>query len=116
MWEIISATFLCLFAIFGFVAFVKTLIFKIYKPQKENALLIINYNDECEDIEYTLRSWQKRIQWMGKAAPDRIIIVDNGLSAEQNEIFRRLCAESEVFKIYTPGELKKVMENDYIKM
>ena len=36
MWEIIAAAGLCAFAIFGFVAFLKILIFKIYKPENEN--------------------------------------------------------------------------------
>ena len=116
MWEIISATIICLFAIFGFVAFVKTLIFKIYKPKNVNAKLILNYSSECEDIEYTLRSWLKRTEWMGKTAPDSIIVIDSGLSTEQKEICSRLCSENEIFKIYTKAELKKALENDYIIM
>ncbi len=109
MWEIISAAILCLFSVFGFVAFVKALIFKIYKPKNENAYLILNI-EECEDIEYTLRSWIKRAEWMGKVAPDKIIMVDKNLSDEQKRIFRYFCRESDILRILTPQELYELLE------
>lgn len=108
MWEIISAAVLCLFALMGFVALVKYLIFKIYKPKNEDAYIVLNHQENCEDIEYTLRSWAARVRWLGNAAPDSIIIVDNGLNKEQREICRLICNESEIFKICTPIELYKI--------
>lgn len=116
MWEIISATIMCLFAIFGFVAFIKTMIFKIYKPKNENSYLILNYKGNAEDIEYTLRSWEARIKWFGKTAPNRIFIVDNGLKQEEKEICRLFCKESCLFKLCTVEELYEILENDYIKL
>ncbi|MBQ7385890.1 MAG: hypothetical protein IJW04_05205 [Ruminococcus sp.] len=110
MWEIISAALVCLLAIFGLVAFIKALIFKIYKPENENAHLIIKFNEESEDVEYTLRSWIKRAEWMGKAAPDRIIIVNHNLSDEQKRICRYFCRESDIFRILTPSELYELLE------
>lgn len=108
MWEIIAAATLCLFAIIGFVAFVKALIFKIYKPKNKNAYIVLDAQKSNEDIEYTLRSWAARIKWLGAAAPDSVIIVDNGLNKESREICRLICRESELFKICTPIELYKI--------
>ncbi len=110
MWEIISATLICLFAVFGFVAFLKALIFKIYKPENENAYLILNRLEECDDLEYTLRSWIKRAEWLGKSAPDRIIIVNKNLNEEQKRICRYFCRESNIFRIMTLEELYETLE------
>lgn len=110
MWEIISATLVCLFTIFGLVAFLKALIFKIYKPESENSYLIIKFNEESQDIEYTLRSWIKRAEWMGKAAPNRIIIVNHNLSDEQKRICRYFCRESDIFLILKPEELYETLK------
>lgn len=110
MWEIISATLLCLFAIFGFVAFLKALIFKIYKPENKNAYLILNNLQKNEDLEYTLRSWIKRTEWWGKSAPDKIIIVDNNLNDEQKKICRYFCRESNIFRILTIDEVYEILK------
>lgn len=107
MWEIIAAATLCMFAIIGFVASVKALIFKIFKPKYENTYILINIHEDTEDLEYTLRSWAQRIKWLGRAAPNGIIIVDNGLNKENREICRLICRESELFKLCTPVELYK---------
>ena len=110
MWEIISATILCLFAIFGFVAFVKALIFKIYKPKNESEYLIIDFKGKPEDVEYTLRSRLSHARWIGKSAPENIIIIDKGLSAEERKICNLICNETEIIKICTPAELYKFLE------
>lgn len=110
MWEFLSAAILCVFATFGFVAFLKTLIIKIYKPKNEHAYLILKYTKECEDIEYTVRSWQKHSQWLGKSAPDSIIILEDNLSKEQKEICRLLENESEFIKIIKTSELYELIK------
>ena len=110
MWEIISATLICIFSIFGFVAFLKALIFKIYKPENQNAYLILNRLEECEDLEYTLRSWIKHAEWLGKSAPDKIYIVDKNLSDEQKKICRYFCRESNIFRILTVRELYETLK------
>ena len=110
MWEIISAALVCVFAIFGFVAFIKTLVFKIYKPKKESAYLILSYDEECEDLEYSLRSWIKRSEWLGKATPDRIIVTDKNLTCEQKRICRYFCGESDILRIMTPEELYETLK------
>lgn len=109
MWEIIAAAALCVFSIIGFVAFVRALIFLIYKPKNENAYIVFKGNETSpSDIEYTLRSWAARAKWLGRTAPDSIIIVDSGLDDESREICRLICRENELFKICTPVELYKI--------
>lgn len=109
MWEIIAAAVLCVFALAGFVAFIKALIYLICKGKSENAYIVIKGNKgQSHDIEYTLRSLEAKAKWMGKAPFDSIIIVDYGLSEEQREICRLLCNESEMYKICSPDELCEI--------
>lgn len=110
MWEIIAAAGLCAFAIFGFVAFLKILIFKIYKPENENTYLIVDFKSSADDIEYTLRSRINRIKWMGKAAPERIIILDKNISEEERKIISLICKEYEMIKILKPSELYEILK------
>lgn len=56
MQEIIAAALLCVFATLGFVAFIKGLIFRIYKPQNEKSYIILDFEENKNDLEYTLRS------------------------------------------------------------
>lgn len=109
MWEIIAAAVLCTFALVGFVAFIKALIFLICKPKSENTYIVFKgKKTHSQDIEYTLRSLGARAKWLGGVGADNIIIVDSGLSKEQKEICRLLCNESELYKICTPKEVYEI--------
>lgn len=105
MQEIIAAALLCVFATLGFVAFIKGLIFRIYKPQNEKSYIILDFEENKNDLEYTLRSYLKKATWSPKNAPENIIILDNGMSKEQMRICRMVCRENEIFRICTPLEL-----------
>lgn len=108
MWEIIAAAFLCIFATLGFVNFIKALIFKVYKPQNENSYIILDIKNNTADLEYTLKSYLAKAMWSPKNAPQRIIIVDNGIDDEQMKICKMICRENEIFKILTPLELYRI--------
>lgn len=108
MWEIIAAALLCIFATLGFVAFIKGLIFRIYKPQNEKAYIILDIKDNTIDLEYTLRSYMEKAMWSAKNAPENIIIMNNNLSHEQMKICRMLSVENEIFRICTPLELYRI--------
>ena len=107
MWEIIAAVLLCVFAVIGFTEAVRALIFKICKPKKENAYIVLNVGKDTEEIELILRSWIQRIKWLGAQSPNNIIVIDKGLSDEQKKICRLLNKESGFIKICTPSELCK---------
>ncbi len=110
MWEIIAAAVLCIFGSLGFVAFVKALIFKIYKPENENTYIVIKADESTKDIEYILRSWWAKVKWSKKIAPHSIIIADNGLDKEQIKICHLMCNECKMFKLCTPIELYKIFK------
>lgn len=106
MWEIIAAVSVVFFAIIGFVTFIRTIIFRLYKPKSENSMLIIGTKDKStEDIEYTLISWAQRVKWLGKGALNSIIIADSGLDTESKEICRRICKEYEFMQVVEVSEL-----------
>lgn len=108
MWEIIAAALLCIFATFGFVAFIKGLIFKVYKPKNEKTYIILDIKDNFSDLEYTLKSHIEKAMWSPENALKNIIIIDNGLSTEQMKICRMVCKENEMIRICTPLELYRM--------
>ena len=108
MWEIIAAALLCIFATLGFVDFIKGIIFRVYKPQKEKSYIILDIEDNATDLEYNLRCHLEKAKWSPKNAPKNIIILDNGLSPEQIKICKNLCNENDLFRICTPLELYRI--------
>lgn len=110
MWEIIAAAVLCIFACLGFVAFVRALVFKICKPENDNTYIVIKADETTQDIEYILRSWWAKVKWTKKLTPNSIIIADNGLNEEQIKICRLICNECEMFRLCTPIEVYKILE------
>lgn len=106
MWEIISGIIVVMFALIGIVESTRTIIFRLYKPKTEtSALIIVTEEENCEDIEYTLRSWIARAKWMGKAMPDTIIFLDQGLSKDSRDICANICKEYEFLEIMNTDEL-----------
>ena len=110
MWEIIAAILLCAFAIFGFVAFLKVLVFNICKPKSKKARIILDAEELNTETEYTLLSLAQRVKWLGRNTFENIIIIDNGLNDESREICQKFCRENPLFKICTTKELLEIFD------
>lgn len=110
MWEIIAAALLCIFAVFGFVASMKALVFSICKSDNQNACVILDAKELNKETEFILLSWAQRAKWLGKNSFESIVIVDNGLNTESREICLKFCKENPLFKICTPTELLEIFK------
>lgn len=106
MWNVILAILVTIFALFGFTEFLRCLVFRFYKPKKEQSVMVIFADENCvDDIEYTLRSTVTRAKWLGKAMPQSIVVVDRGLDKVSRRICKNICKDYDYIALITEDEL-----------
>lgn len=110
MWEIICAVTILFFSLLGFVTTLRLIVLRIFKPKESDSILLLSANkSSAEDIEYTLRAWATRICWMGKSAPQKIVIAENELNYESKEICRRMCKEYKFISMADINDLSEAL-------
>ncbi len=100
-------------AIIGFVEVLKQLVFRIYKRQSENALmLIIPELPDCDNPEYFLRSYAESTKWMGSLRPRKIICISDNITAEGKKIASLACYEYDFIELMTADELNNILKQN----
>lgn len=101
------------FALFGFVEFLKFLIFRLYKSKADKTVMLITpVKNQQEDIEFILRSCASRVKWMGHSGPRLVICLDKGMEKDTKSICEKVCSEYDFMSILTPSQLFELLNFD----
>jgi len=115
MWEIICGIILIFFSLLGFVTALRFIILSIFKPKENESILLLFANkSNADDIEYTLRAWATRICWMGKSAPQKIVVSAKKLDNESKEICRRICNEYKFISMTDTDDFSELLSKNDI--
>ncbi|MEE3334389.1 MAG: hypothetical protein VZR54_09025 [Ruminococcus sp.] len=98
---------LSLLALIGIIQICRGIVQVITNSRDDKEIILIEpVFDHQEDAEYKLRSAAKKVMWMGRFAPDRVLCLDCNLDNETRKLcrlvcndypFMSLCSKEEVF-------------------
>ena len=101
-----------LLAILGFIEILQLIILLIFKGRNNNYIMVISpvSNNENE-TEFTLRSMFSSIKRTGRLKPDRVILLDTGMSDNTKKICNLICDEYEYPELMNKEELYTAIDN-----
>lgn len=106
---IVSSVILVVFAIFGVIAFVREVTFKIFARKSDSSIIVITPVNKNDEPEFVLRGALARLRWGGKCK-DVSICLNLPLNAQTKKICRSVCHEYGFKGMITRAEAMKIID------
>ena len=89
-----SICVLTLFALIGVMNICRGIAQALNHPRDDREIILIEpIREKQEDAEFRLRSAARKVMWMGRFAPDRVICLDCGMDGETRKLCGLVCNE-----------------------
>ena len=106
---IFSSVVLIVFAVFGVIAFMRELTFRIFTRKSDSSVVIITPVDQDDEPEFALRSALSRLRWGGKCK-DVKVCLNLPLDARTKKICLSVCREYGFDGLISRKEAMKIID------
>lgn len=92
-------------ALLGLYYLVRGLVIALSKPRTERGIIVIEPVCCAESAEFELRKAAAKVMWLGRFAPDRIVVPDCNMDGETRRVCELVCRDYPFIELCTGEEL-----------
>lgn len=112
MGEYIGLALVILLALLGCVYSIRWIVLRILTPSNiDRGYWLIPLSGKRPDAEYIIRCMAARRLWDPMAAAPSMLVVDTGLDEETRQIAQRVCEQTGVVRLVSPGDLATILQD-----
>ncbi|MBQ4238907.1 MAG: hypothetical protein II698_06330 [Ruminococcus sp.] len=103
---------LAVFAVIGVTQVCRGIVQAVSRSRDESEIILIEpIRKNQEDAEFTLRSAARKVMWMGRFAPDRVICLDCNMDSETKKLCSLVCSEYPFMQLCSKEEVHSRIDN-----
>ena len=97
-------------AILGLYYLIRGIFIALSHPRSERGIIVIEPVCRADSAEYELRRAAAKVMWLGRFAPDRIVVPDCNLDGETRRVCELVCRDYPFMEMCTGEEIMKRIE------
>lgn len=111
-----SICVLSLFALIGVIQVCRGIVQAVTRSHDEREIILIEpIRKKQEDAEFQLRNAARKVMWMGRFAPDRVICLDCNMDSETRKLCKLVCSEYPFMQLCSKDEVYDRIEKLVVK-